>query len=356
MPSVRSVVRRLAQLLVVGVALLAALEVTARIHLFGFSGLVPERINSWRLLHETKFLQPSPLPGLRHELKPNLEGYFRMVPFRTNARGLRDREYALKKPEHCFRVAVIGSSFSMPEGVAIEDAWHSLLEERLSEELAPTSYQFVNFAVGMLSSKHMLAILESRALAYQPDLIVYTVTRLSTPALHRAERHARLPARRPKGPPKLPRVRRSPPEKRPNELEGLPRLQHDFPVLDSFLVRLVSSRFTPIRHTGRQAGLSGRGVLERLAAIEQRTGIPIVVVRLEFESRPKSPYEIAIEAQSRQHGIPYLDTRDAFRGTRYRDLWLNALDAHPSARAHAIFADTIDAFLRAQTLLPGASS
>jgi len=46
------------------------------------------------------------------------------------------------------------------------------------------------------------------------------------------------------------------------------------------------------------------------------------------------------------------DTRDAFRGSRPSDYWIHELDPHPNASAHAIFAREIDAFLRAEGLIP----
>jgi hypothetical protein len=92
-------------------------------------------------------------------------------------------------------------------------------------------------------------------------------------------------------------------------------------------------------------------VIQRLARVRDRTGIPIALVQLEFEDAERPPIDLEVEAEARAHAIPYLDTRDPFRGTRASDFWIYELDPHPNWRAHEVFARTIDAFLRSNGLL-----
>ncbi len=55
-----------------GAALFLLLEMSARVYLFGASGLVPNKINSVHGLPQTGFTQRSTRQGLDFELKPNL--------------------------------------------------------------------------------------------------------------------------------------------------------------------------------------------------------------------------------------------------------------------------------------------
>ena len=73
-----------------------------------------------------------------------------------------------------------------------------------------------------------------------------------------------------------------------------------------------------------------------LAAVSSRTGIPVVIVRLEFNPDPRNPIETAVERRARALGLHYVDTRDAFAGIRSTDLWIYALNRHPNARANRI--------------------
>jgi len=358
----RSGIGAAARLLAAAIGVFLLLELTARLYLFGLGGLVPERVNSIRGLPQTGFTQPAPpASGRVFDLKPDLDGYFKNVPFRTNSAGLRDREYALRKPENTFRVAVLGASFALPAGVAIEDAFHSRLEERFTSEFAPRRYEFINFAVGMYSPRQVMAMLESRALAWSPDLLLVNVTSLSMPWLV--------------GDPPLPVQ---------GEEDDGQRFQDHFetsyPVLQSFFLRLLLHRVghgpdSPQTHVCFVEGLFMRAlarfdppetaasaarppranrapILDRLARVRARTGIPVAVVRLEFDPSERTPLDREAEARARSLGIPYLDTRDAFEGRTPSDYWIFEFDPHPDARAHGIFAESVARFLVANDLIP----
>jgi hypothetical protein len=357
-----------ARILVAAAVLALLLELTVRVHLFGVAGLLPARINSVHGLPQTGFTRPSAYPGVGFELRPDLDGYFKLAAFRTSSQGLRDREYAIAKPDGVFRVAVIGSSFALPAGVAIEDAFHSRLESRLTRERAPQRFEFINFAVGMHNPRQGLAMLEQRALAYHPDLVLFTSTQLSAPLL--------LPAS------SRPVAAASPAPKRPV-------FQKSYPILQSFLARLVEQRLgfgpeTPELQVGllegwfmnalervrptppharppraadaRRPRPPAHSVLHALAALRDETGIPVLVVRLAFDpdgaSDEEARVDAAVEALAAKLGLPHLDTRAAFAGRSPHDHWIYPLDPHPNAAAHGIFADVIAGFLASSGLLP----
>lgn len=354
-PPLRSALRATLTLLL----LFGLLELSARVYLFGLAGLVPARIDSVHGLNQTGFLRVSSEPRLVYELRPDIDDYFVLVPFRTNSRGLRDREYTLEKPAGTFRVAVIGSSFALPVGVPIEQAFHSLLEERLSREHPERPAQFLNFAVGMYNPEQMLGMLELRALAYDPDLVIFTTTRLSAP------RMLDVPAAK------------------PPDLAGIPTFQRSYPIFQSFFWRVAEQRLShgappperdrvgllegafqrvaaalwedarPLSFAGRkQPPPAQTSALDRLAELGRRRQLPIALVRLEYDLSESDPSDAELAARCRALALPCHDTRSAFAGTRARDFWIYALDPHPNAAAHAIFADSIESFLRAQGLLP----
>jgi len=344
----------------------ALLEASARVYLFGLAGLVPSRINSVHGLHQTGFVRASPEPRLGWELEPNIDSYFKLVRFRTNSRGLRDREYTLAKPEESFRVAVVGASFALPAGVAIEDAFHSLLEERLTGEPAGLRYEFINFAVGMYGPEQVLAALELRALDYDPDLILFTTTLLSEPAMlvapgSQGGRKTEAPL-------------------------SLLVFQRTYPVLQSFLLRLLRYRLGAVSDASAPVGIFEQAfidlvarvrpdtrpldlardravlpappalpVLDRLARLQGQRGVPIVVVRLEFDTHREvsgdRPSRSDLPTRCRELSLLCHDTRDAFEGTDAHGFWVHPLDPHPNARAHERFARSIAEFLRGHGLL-----
>jgi hypothetical protein len=309
------------------VAALLLLEASARLAIFGFRGLDLRRVGLLRDTHPAELVTYDTDPSLVFEYRPNLDVFFKLVRFRTNSRGMRDREYPLAKPPGTFRVAVLGSSFALPAGVEIEDAFHSRLEGRLGRQ-GPTRYEFLNFAVGMYGPGQCLAMLQRRALAYAPDLVVLEVSPLAVPRL-------------------LGPWDAVPPR---DVLALVP------PGPRSYLARLVAARL------GRTAGPAasnaaipeapaGQDVVSKLGEIARATGVPVVVMRLELDSSEPPPFERTVERRVRSEGMHYVDTRAAFLGTRPADYWIYALDPHPNARAHAVFADVLEDYLRANRLL-----
>jgi hypothetical protein len=215
----------------------------------------------------------------------------------------------------------------------------------------------------MYSPEQVLAALELRALDYAPDLVLFTTTRLSEPAML-------------EGP--------GPRRPGPGAPAEFPVFERTYPALQSFFLRLVASRMGTVGDAWSPVGSLERAymdalawlspearpldlsrdpaalprrpalpVLDRLARLQAETGIPIVVVRLEFDTRspPERDTRAAFAARCRALSLRCHDTRDAFEGSDPRSFWVHPLDPHPDAAAHARFARSIADFLRDHGLL-----
>jgi hypothetical protein len=302
-------------------------ECTARVHLFGLAGLHPLRVDSVRPIFQTDLLQASSVPEIAFELRPGLDVWFKLVRLRTNSRGLRYREIEPAKPPGAFRVAVLGSSFTLPAGVELEDAFHARLE-RYFNGGAEKRFEFVNFAQGVFHPAQNVAVLEHRALAYDPDLALFCLTSMGARAAF-AERRART---------------------------ILPE-DPTHPFFGSFLRQLVQLRTgTPprseVRLAAREDDARVPSVIERLGVFTAHTKIPVVVVRLEFGGDPESVIDGRLRREVLERGMGYVDTRAIFRGVDRRSLWIYELDPHPNATAHAGFAEVISDYLVASGYIP----
>jgi hypothetical protein len=149
-----------------------ALEQSYRFYLFGKASFSINKMNSINGLGELGFLKPSNNSEIVFELKPNLNALHKLVTLETNSAGLRDKEYSVTKPDNTFRVAVIGDSFVMADGIGIEETFHSFLEEKLNKEQGDITYQFINFGVSGYSLRQYLAVMKYKAKDYDPDLIL----------------------------------------------------------------------------------------------------------------------------------------------------------------------------------------
>jgi hypothetical protein len=313
-------------------ALGLVLELSARVMLFGRAGLDPRRV-PWTRGLTPRVVRLSSEPSIGFEHIPNLNVFANAVPFRTNSRGLRDQEYSLEKPDRTFRAAVLGSSFTVPSGVAIENAFHTHLEERFSEVFAPTQYEFINFARVAATPSQMLATLRHRALDYDPDLILVGITRLSAPHFLRV--------------PSSPSRKLSEAQSEALRRASRPR---------SYLFKLLQLRLalgpglTPAARS-EEPETSGPTVLAGFGALSREVGVPVVMVRLEFDPRAPTAMEQQLEPCRLARRSYHVDTRRWFEGRNPRDFWVFEFDPHPNARAHAVFAGALHEFLRRENLL-----
>lgn len=110
---------------------------------------------------------------LVYELKPN-QG---PVPFgaamlRTNRDGQReDRDYDVAKPEGCIRIVGVGDSGMFGWDVEQGENYLAVLEANLAKR-GGANYEVINFAVPGYDTFQEMQTLRTKALAWQPDIVI----------------------------------------------------------------------------------------------------------------------------------------------------------------------------------------
>ncbi|HEY6112444.1 MAG TPA: hypothetical protein VIV62_08005 [Chthoniobacterales bacterium] len=98
------------------------------------------------------------------------------APFHTNRWGMRDKDYDKAPPPGTCRIALVGGSPEMNKEVPNNKLWEAVLEERLNREndhKAVKHYEILNFAAATHSTLQRLAMFETRALSFEPDILFY---------------------------------------------------------------------------------------------------------------------------------------------------------------------------------------
>jgi hypothetical protein len=114
---------------------------------------------------------------LRAELRSAAHIVFLDQPLTTNQWGMRDREHSLAKSPGTYRIALLGPSHVMGSGVADGETFADFLEERLNRQGNPEirpRYEVLNFGVAGFSLLQQLAMLQDRALRFEPDAVFIT--------------------------------------------------------------------------------------------------------------------------------------------------------------------------------------
>jgi len=173
-------IRTTLKILLMSVVVFLLVEFSYRAFVIGPSALNPFSSSSYTTLLASGFVKPGSTPDIYYELKPNLNVELRGVPLVTNSDGLADKEYSKQKPDNTFRIAVVGSSWTMPASIPMQDSFHWLVEDDLNASKAQRSdglnYEVINFGVEFYGVGEILATIKHRVLDYEPDLIIVALT------------------------------------------------------------------------------------------------------------------------------------------------------------------------------------
>ena len=98
------------------------------------------------------------------------------VPWTTNSRGMRDREYSQAKPINTYRIALAGDSIGMGWGVGDDEGFEPRLETILnqrSQSAGGPTVELLNFAVPGHGPGQRWHHFSSEGWAFQPDLVIF---------------------------------------------------------------------------------------------------------------------------------------------------------------------------------------
>ncbi len=325
------------------------MEVAYRFGIFGWSSFSYQKMNSIHDMGLTGFMQRAAHPELVFELKPNLDTYFKLVPFRTNGVGMRDREYSRARPPEAVRVAVIGDSLTMGSGVLIEDTYSKVLERRFQESDPDRRYEFMNFGTAGYNLRQYYGVITLKAREYDPEMILIGFCAGNDQDMLREDRYHT---------PFIPKPRQDP------FFQSL--LWTTFRKVWRSYARRLRGR-SPVRAMRTEVSESpeqGPDVVRtyladyfsRIGDFSTDNGIPVVVAYLWHSPRDRPILEkmVAdgqpiIREMATGNGLHFVDA--SFEPERRSDVRIYALDNHPNARAHRVFADRIYDHLIATRLL-----
>ncbi|MFC1783880.1 SGNH/GDSL hydrolase family protein [Planctomycetota bacterium] len=331
-PRPLSIIKVSAKIFIITVLTFLLLEQATRLYVFGWGSFRYTKMNNVHSFGVSGLIKPSTHLELIYEFKPNLDTYHRMARLQTNSYGLRDKQYTIQKPPRTFRVAVLGDSFTMPSGVDINDAFHTLLEERLNAESADISYEFINFAIGGYDPEQYLASLKYKALDYEPDLVLYCLCGAYEP--YRAEIHKK------------------------QKYQVKPK-QNSF-WLSYFLERLiyVKNNITNFRKDNKPIKLFTKpaheeklkNIFSELGQISSTRNMPVCVVILRHFCGDRQENDRIMHLAA-EHGLFFINTGPSFQDTELSQYIIYKIDFHPNAKANAKFAEVIYDYLKEQNLL-----
>lgn len=366
-PTLRRFLPVFAMLALGALALLAGGELLFRARYFGTDAI--RAFRDYSPLPVTAlpgFTTPSDDPELGYLFTPHASARVNGKTWQINDDGFRDGPFAQDKAPGVFRVLVLGDSFVLGAGVALEERFSSQLASLLAGPGDPP-VEVYNLGIAGVSLRELAHVIETRGTRYRADLILVGLraSQLHEAAVNGAPAGDAAQAARPRAANfSFPRryaftlnVVREPVE------AGLRRVM-------ALLPGARPSRNGSTPRDGDERPIEE--FLRRSAAYAAQEQVPVVVValrKMEFASdlglRAKLA-ERALEGDASrrkdheelkrlaaQAGVAFVDTYQAFGSDVKRsDYIVYPGDGHPNASGHRRYAETIVSWLRANGYPP----
>lgn len=256
--------------------------------------------------------------------RPDLRIVFKNADLGTNRWGMRDRDYPREKAPGTVRIAILGASYVAGSGVADDEVFETLIEERLNRERGPPGgprYEVLNFAVPNFGPPQMLYELRHRALEFAPDVVLVVVQ----------------PGERRRVVRNLARVAvRGAPIDEPLYADALRRAG----AAPQMGVDRIEALLTP-----RSEELLA-GSYARMASLARAGGATPVWVYLPRVGKASARAEReALTAMAEEAGFVTLSLENVWRGLDPASIQIAAFDEHPNAIGHRRLADRLYARL-----------
>jgi hypothetical protein len=211
----------------------------------------------------------------------------------------------------------------MPEGVPIEEAYHTLLENRFNSTGSGRKYEFINFAVAGYSLIQYVTTIRRKVLEYSPDVILIGFCAANDSKLPNMENFKS-------------------PYKVKSEANGF----FHFYSLE-YLGNIYKTYYKKLR--GRYSGYNAdpeyvETQFAELAKISAEQRIPIVIAYI--DNKAASADLIFVRESAQRYGFEFIDATVNFSREISEDHIIYLTDKHPNGKANIVLADTLYPILK----------
>jgi D-alanyl-lipoteichoic acid acyltransferase DltB (MBOAT superfamily) len=282
----------------------------------------------WAFLWDTDAADHRPT-FQRIELNPSVMTLFNGQRLSTNSHAMRDREYTLAKPPGVIRIALLGPSYVMGDGVSDEDVFDNIVEDRLNRERPAGSprVEILNFAISAISPTQQLYLLENKVPAFDPDIVILVSEKQND---YEATEHIAALAR-----------------------EEIP-IPYDF--MQDIATRADIEPWIRPRDAYRKTEPFAAELVEKTyaafgaAARARDYRTYWMYLPMPQRSEPRAELEPLFE-WARAAGMETMDASDMWQGHDLARLQVAAWDRHPNATGHRMIADRVYELLSAPGVL-----
>ena len=276
-------------------------------------------LEMWKYARDVKQVAADPLVG--HEHAPNRQARLMGVDFRTNSKGLRDREYSYERVPGKLRILMLGDSLTVGWGVVVEDTFAKRIERLYVA--AGVDAEVINMGVGNYNTIQEVQSFLTTGQKYRPDVIVLNFF------INDAEPLT------PTGPPSA-------------LMRNCYACVFIAGRLNSLMRRFFgkldwSAYYLSLYEDGTSKGWSdAKDAIRRLAEFAKANGITVLVASLpelhDVENYRFERVTDLVRHAADQNGVAFVDVLPYLKDRPSATLWVTPPDPHPNALAHQLIA------------------
>jgi len=268
-------------------------------------------------------------PDIGHEHVPNGRARLMGADVTINSAGLRDREVPTAKSEGTRRILMLGDSTTFGWGVKQDETLPAQLEKAL-RDIDSTPTEVINSGVGNYNASMEIAYFLERGQAYKPDIVVlnYFINDAEPTPVYR-------------------------------DVPWLARHSYAYAVLggawDGFKRRMAGgeqdwrSYYAGLYAEDAAGWTKAQEKIAALASFCRENGIRLVLTDIpelrELKPYPFSGVQAKLRAVAEVNGIPFINLLPAVQDETPSSLWVTVPDPHPNAKAQALMARHLAAYL-----------
>ena len=285
-------------------------------------------LEMWKYARDIKMMADDEAIG--HVHRPGSSGFYMGAGVAINSAGYRDREYDVAKPASKVRIIMLGDSLTFGWGVEMEDTFADQLEKLLNGRAAAGRYEVINSGVGNYNTSMEVSAFLHTGQKFKPDIVVLNYF------INDAE----------------------PTPKR--KLNAFTEYSYAAVMLwgaADTVKRLYFGKpdwktyYAGLYEDGQPGWSELKDAMAALADYCRSNGISLLMVNFpelhELRNYPFASATAKLANVAASLAVPFHDTLPALDGELPETLWVSPTDAHPNAKADAIFAAEIRNALRA---------
>ena len=271
----------------------------------------------------------------------------KLCPWRrdhVNKIGFRDNDHTIEKPAGVYRIVVLGDSFTEGQGVAFENIYPRVLEKKLNALHSSTHYETIVCAKSGRNAVQEVGMYHDQCRQFKPDLLIIGFVLNDTECSGKYN-YIKL------------QYLRSQIFQKPASIIGKflfahsAMYKHIYCRIEYTRINKIAKNLDIFYQENNVCYQEFKNAYRSLKKMVNDDNTPVLIVIFTYFQHPLNNYPFIkiihkVQLFSTELGFNSMDLLDVYKPYKESELKFCEWNAHPNAKAHALAADAILAYLK----------